>query len=301
MIDSLVDRADQQRRARDYQAAVQTLRVVLASDATHARAHATLALALLGMRRIAGAEAEAEAALVADGGDPFCHQAAAAVRLAQHRLAEAWGYARVAITDDDDPDARVLAAAIRDASGHRDEARALIDEALELDPGHLAALAAQAGLDLADGQLTDARRRIAVVLGVDPRDPTARVIAARVALAAGDLAVAETHTRFVLGFDAGHRGALDVWMALKAQRGVLLGAWWRITGFMSVRSPRARIGVMIGAYVLVRIAIIAAAALGYEQLEDSIGMAWLGFCVYTWTAPTMFRWMLRREVQTIQV
>ena len=38
-----------------------------------------------------------------------------------------------------------------------------------------------------------------------------------------------------------------------------------------------------------------------DHFEDSLQTAWLAFCAYTWTAPTVFRWMLQREVQTLQI
>ncbi len=128
---TLLEQADRHRRAGNHNGAVDLLRRALAIAPDHARAHASLALTLLGMRRLAGAAVEVGLALTLDADDGFCHYAAAAVRRAERELDDAWRHCAVALdADPHDVDIRVLGASIRVLQGDRVAARALLDEAL---------------------------------------------------------------------------------------------------------------------------------------------------------------------------
>src|SRR5688572_15056034 len=115
---ALIEQADHARRAHNWQTAIDLLKRALAIDPEHAVAHATLALALLGARRLHGAVIESDLALAFDANSPFCHYAASYVRLAERKLADAWQHCLVAMQDDDDDaDVRVLAASIKELQG----------------------------------------------------------------------------------------------------------------------------------------------------------------------------------------
>src|SRR5206468_7755004 len=79
-IERMLAAADDLRRRRNWNAAIETLRRILTIDPGHARAHAALALALVGARRVTAAEIEAGLALAEDGNRAFCHLAMAVVR-----------------------------------------------------------------------------------------------------------------------------------------------------------------------------------------------------------------------------
>jgi len=53
--------------------------------------------------------------------------------------------------------------------------------------------------------------------------------------------------------------------------------------------------------VVVRIAIIAAEALGLDGLSAVLRLSWLGLCVYTWVAPGMFRRMVARSLDSVRL
>ena len=297
---ALIEQADSCRRSHDWATAIDLLKRALAIDAEHAQAHGTLALALLGARRLHGAVIEADLALAFDANDPFCHYAVAAVRAAERKLDDAWKHVLVALHDDDaDADTHVLAAHVKVLMGERDAARTLLDEALAIDGDHVDALTELASLDLHEGHLAEAQLRIATALAIDPSDVDAHITAGYIAIRAGKLEDAEHHARFALQENASDRGALELWTALKARRNVFLGLWWRINSFAALRSERAQIGIMIGSFVVVRLLVIVLGALGYEDIEIFLERAWLGLCAYSWFAPEIFEWMLKRELKTV--
>ncbi len=297
---ALIEQADRARRAHNWSSAIDLLKRALAIDPEHDSAHASLALALLGARRLHGAIIELDLALGFGPNNPFCHYAAAAVRRAQRKLDDAWRHCLVAMQDDDDDiDVRVLGAEIKSLQGDRAAARTLLGEALAIDADHVDALSSLARLELNDGNTAEAYRRIEQALTADPSDIDAHIVAGYVALARNKVAEAEEHARFALNQDAGARDALQLWTAVKARRNLLLGMWWRWNVAIGLRSERSQIGILIGSFVIVRLIIIVLGAYGYEDAEDLLRKIWLAFCAYTWFAPEIFQWMLRRELNTV--
>jgi tetratricopeptide (TPR) repeat protein len=299
-VEALIEQADVQMRLAHWRGAIDLLRRALAIDPDHARAHAMLAFALLGAKRLAGAEIECRLALALDGNEPFCHHAAAAVLRAQRKLDEAWAHCQIALeADGTDADVHVLAAGIRDLRGEISEARALLAGALALEPTHAGALTRFAGLELDAHRYDEAARYIGEALRARPDDLEAHVVAGLVALVRGDDAGAEEHARFALSQDATDRDALGLWAAIKAHRSWTLGLWWRLNAWISLRSEGGQIAVLIGSFMIVQIALILAVAADLELAEKILYWGWLGFCAYTWIAPGLFKRMLERDLGSV--
>ncbi|HVK73593.1 MAG TPA: tetratricopeptide repeat protein [Kofleriaceae bacterium] len=299
-IERLLELSDRLRSLSDWDGAIDALKRALALDPDHARAHAALALALLGARRLQGASIEARLALASDGGDPFCHHAAAAVLCAERKLDDAWAHCLVALeVESADVDVYVLGAHIRELQGRLDLARELLERALELEPVHVGALTALAEVELADGAIDRATARVDEALAAEPGSVDAHVIAGFVALRRGDVAGAEEHARFALGEDAADHGALRLYTAVKARRSWTMGLWWRFNSWLTLRSQRGQIAILLGSFVLIQLATIVAEAVGADDVAGALDLLWLGFCAYTWVAPFMFRRMLQRDLEKI--
>jgi tetratricopeptide (TPR) repeat protein len=299
-IQMLIQQADRARREHAWSRAIDLLRRALTLDPDHARAHASLALALLGAKRLHGATIEAGIGLAHDGNDGLCHYAAAAVRVAERRLVDAWSHCLVAIqADPHDVDAHVLGATVRRLQGEREAARELLERALELQPDHLPALIALARVELEANRLAEAARVADTALTNAPEDVDAHVIAGYIALRQNDLVAAEQHGRFALTQNAADQDALELWTAIKARKSWSIGLWWRFNAFVSLRSEAGQIGILIGSFVIARLAMILAGALDLEVLEQVLSLAWLGFCAYTWVAPGVFRSMLEKDIKTV--
>jgi tetratricopeptide (TPR) repeat protein len=297
---ALIEQADRARRAHNWDTAIDLLKRALAIDPEHPEAHGSLALALLGARRLHGAIIEIDLALGFGPDSSFCHYAAAAVRRSERKLDDAWKHCLVAMQDDDqDVDTRVLGAEIKVLQGDHAAARTLLEEALAIDADHVDALSGLADIELRAGNYGEAHRRIEAALTADPSDVSAHISAGYIALARNKVDEAEHHARFALNQDAGERDALRLWTAVKARRNLLIGLWWRFNAFIGLRSERAQIGIMIGSFVVVRLAVIVLGAAGYEDAELMLQRAWLGFCAYTWFAPQIFNWMLQRELTNV--
>ena len=298
----LLEQAEVQRRLGNHRGATELVQRALTIDPDHAQAHAALAFTLLGARRLAGARIEARTALGLDANDPYIHHVMAAVLTADRKLDDAWAHCLIALEGPTAaPEAYVLGARIRTLQGDTERARELLDEALALDAAHTDALTQLARLSLDAGDRATASRLIAQALESAPEDHAAHVVAGFVDLANGDAASAEQHARFVLGQDATDEDGLALWTAIQARRSRLLGAWWRWNTWMARGNERRQVALLIGAFVLARLAIIITDELGYDGASRALTLAWLGFCAYTWLAPELFRRMLARQLGTVRL
>jgi tetratricopeptide (TPR) repeat protein len=242
------------------------------------------------------------AALVLDGNDPYVHHVAAEVLIAQRKLDDAWAHCLIALEGPSaTPATRVLGARIRRLQGDREQARELLLEAVAIEPAHTEALAQLAQLELHAGNRDEASRLIALALESDPASYDAHVIAGYVDLARGDAASAEHHARFVISQDATDEDGLRLWAAVQARRNWLLGAWWRWNLWLTLRSESRRIALVIGSFVVVRVAVIVTDELGHSGVSRALSLAWLGLCAYTWFAPVLFRRMLARSLAAVRL
>ena len=63
--------------------------------------------------------------------------------------------------------------------------------------------------------------------------------------------------RCALAQDATGRDALRLWAVIKARRSWMLGRWWRFNAWISLRSERGQVALLMGSFVTVQVAISA--------------------------------------------
>lgn len=302
-ISVLLAQADVQRRIGNHRGGIDLLRRALSLAPDHPRAHAALAHHLLEARRLAAAGVEVRTALGLDGNDPYIHQVAGAVLIAERKLEDAWEHCLIAMQGPDaPPEAFVLGARIRQLRFDIGGARELIGEALAREATHTGALTRLAWLEYDTGQYGIAALAAQAALNSDPINRDAHIVAGYIDLARGDLSAAEQHARFVLRHDAtAAGGGLTLWTAVQARRSWVLGAWWRFNVWLTRGAVGGRIGRLMAFYLLARVAIIVTDELGLDRLSLAIGVGWLALCAYTWIAPRVFQAMLERSLAPVSL
>ncbi len=101
--------------------------------------------------------------------------------------------------------------------------------------------------------------------------------------------------------NANDRAALHLLTAVKARSSLFLGAWWRFNSWMSERSASRAIVVLLLMFVVYRVVVITLTAQGYPQVAQVIDWLWLGFAVYTFAAPQIFRRSLEKELAQVKL
>ncbi len=297
-----LEHAEDMRRQGNHDACMESLRRVLSVDPDHPGAHAMMALTLLSLKRLRAAEFEAMAALELDPVEPLSQFAIAAVLLARRKLARAEEHIDILLAlEPDDPANYRLKAELRVWQNRDDEAAELLDEARSLDPDDPHTLVALAELAESRGAYAEAARLADEALTQDPEHADAHVVRGRLLLRAGQFEEAIEHALFALGNDAEHRAALELLAAIKAKRSRLLGLWWRFASMFDGLSEKQTIAVLLGSYLLYRLAVIFAEHFEAGPLAWVLTGLWLAFCAYTWIAPSLFRRLLESDLDRVEL
>jgi tetratricopeptide (TPR) repeat protein len=282
--------------------AIDSLRRLLGIDPEIGEAHALLAVCLLQKRRLDAAWHEAGIALALEPEAPMARYAAAEVLIAKRRFADAEEQLHVllAIAPEVPAYHRSLAR-LYDLTGRRAERRATLDKALDLDPEDAGTLADLADCSLDANDLEGAGRYALEALHSAPESSAAQVALGRVALRAGRVAEAREHALQALRGAPDDPGALHLLTAVKMRGSPFLGLWWRYNTWMSGIGAARSVLVLLGAFLLYRIATIASQDAGNAGLAIGIQVAWLGVVIYTFVGPGLFRKALRRELESVSL
>ncbi|MBW8852587.1 MAG: tetratricopeptide repeat protein [Xanthomonadales bacterium] len=282
--------------------AIDVLTRLLGEAPDDADAHAALALCLVSRHRLHAAKLEAAQALALEPDAVLGHLAMASVSIARREFpaAEAHIDAARALAPEE-PQSYRLAASLYRNWGR--DARALeeIAKAHALAPDDPATLAQYGLLLFQDGRRDEARRFAERALERDPEHVEALTLLGHCDLAAGRVEDARAHAVWALQNEPGDVGALTLLSAIKARRSWLLGLWWRFQTWVTAGTNRRAIALLVGLYLVYRIADVALREQGLEDGAAWLSFAWLGFCVYTWFAPSIFLRSLRREFETVRL
>jgi len=296
-----LSRAAERLRVGDPAGALEALREGLALAPDHALLHAVLARVLLQLRRRHAAREEAGIAIGLEPTLPAAHLAMGLAHLAFRDLGKAEAALREAVALDpgDDGCHAALGRALL-AARRREEAEAAFRQAAALDPSDASHVAAIGEVALARGRRAEARAHARAALELEPESPDALVLMGEVLLADGERAEAREHALSVLRTDATNFEALHLLTAVKAKESLLLGLWWRFNGLLSTFG-RGTVLALIGMFVAYRFAVIALQEAGAPGPARVAQLVWLGFAVYTWVAPGLFRRALERELSAVRL
>lgn len=282
--------------------AIDALLQSLGEDPDRSDAHAFLALCLIKRQRLHAAGLEAARALELEPESAFAHLAAAIVAIARRQFEQAQAHLRSA--RELQPDAAAVADAYarlylawgRDAQA-LEEAR----RACELDPDDPDHPALLASLELRRGDRARAEALAREVLRGHPEHVEALCVLGHCELAAGRTDSARDHAAWALQIDPMDGEALTLMAAVKARRSWLLGLWWRFQSFVSAGSRVRAVMLLLGMFLVYRVALIALPQHGLAQWTGPVSYAWLLFCAYTWIAPSLFWRSVKKELEQVKL
>lgn len=283
------------------QGAVESLRRVLTEDPESVEAHALLALVLLGSKRLHAADREARLALSLEPQDPTALYASARVLLAQRKLQAAQERVQMLLDLDSEwPAAHRVLAEIYDLSGREDKALPVLQRALELDPEDPETLTDLAQWHLDRGDLDAAEKRVREALEVAPESPSALVLMGQILLRRGRVEEARDHAVWALKAGAGD-SALYLLAQVKARQSFWMGLWWRWSTWMGTLGDGRAIFVLLGAYVVYRVAAQFVADQGEQDVANLIEIVWLALVAYTWVGPGWFYKTVEKELGEVEL
>jgi len=282
--------------------AIDVLTEILGSAPDEAPAHALLALVLFRQKRLHAARHEARLALAADPELTMAHVVLGLVAVMQRRPKEAERHFDDALAlEPGDVSALRAKASLRVIQRRPDEALALLDEARRSEPDDPATLADIGTIHLRAGRLSLARRAAQGALELAPEHQDALVLMGRILLHDGEVEEAREHALWALRRDPSDPDALRFLADVKMRESVPWGMWWRYSVWMQTLGETRQIFVLLGAWVLYRVAVLAAGDLQQPGLATGMQLAWLALVAYTWLGPTWFARMVQRELAPVRL
>jgi Flp pilus assembly protein TadD len=294
--------ARRQMRIGNYAGAIEQLRQVLAADPTDAEAHALLAFCLHATKRLYAAEYEAQQALAAAPELPAAHLAAGGIQLTRRRFAAAERHLREALAlDPTDATAYRLLASVYDGWDRRQLVEPTLRQGLQHAPDN-PELIAELGLHLLHtGKLDEAEARAREALAIDAACADAVLLMGQVMLRRGDIEGAREQALLCLSGDANYAPALHLLCAAKMRANPFLGIWWRFAVWMGRFGNTNTLIIIIGSYVVYRLAGQLLEDSGHGDLASLLSILWLILCAYSWAAAGLFQKMLKKELESVRL
>lgn len=282
--------------------AIEQFRQVLAFDPEHAAAHACLALCLVDTRRPYAAEHEAKLALTFDPESAFNHMVAGivAIERQRYRLAEEH-LERARAIDQTLADVYRWLARVYERTGREARIIPTLQEGLDRDPEDVDILAALGHRHLELGQIDVAERYAREALALNAESLAANVLQGHVLLRRGNIEGAKQQALMALRHDAGNVGGLYLLCGIKARTSPLMGLWWRYAVWMSRFGDKYTLVVIIGSFAIYRIAVQLVEDAGHDSLSRLLMIAWLLFCVYTWSGARWFEKAVQKELASVKL
>jgi tetratricopeptide (TPR) repeat protein len=285
--------------------AIDLLKQSLASAPDEPDGHALLALCLIRLRRLHGAEIEARMAMSLDPQNLMGHQAMAALCIAKRRFKAALEHSRAMLELAPELPAshRIHAEILCLLGGRANEAQAdeHLGKALDLAPDNPDTLVALGKRALARRKPDDAYRFARAALQAESEHVDGLVLMGQIALRRGDVGTAHDHAIWALRNTSTDPGALALLAGIKARQNPLTGLWWRYATWMEAIGTQRAVLVLLCAFAAYRFGTLVLKDLGDAGTAGLIQIAWLGVCVYTWVGPTLFRKMLKKEMAMVQL
>ncbi len=294
--------AQQQMSQGQLEGATKSLRQVLTFAPDEADAHALLSICLLGLRRVHGAEYEAEMALSLDPESLLALEASADVLMARRKFKPAEKRFRELLERKaTSPSVYRGLADLYRLTGRHDRARAWLDKALELEPGAAETWADLGFWHLRYGDLDTAEVKARKALEISPEHHNGLLLMGHILVQRGHVEEARDHAIWALRQDPTDKAALYLMAAIKARKSVVLGLWWRYSTWMGNLGDGRAILVLLTAYVLYRFGVITATGLEHPDLAQYIQFLWLAIVAYTWIGPVVFGQSLKRELAEVKL
>jgi Flp pilus assembly protein TadD len=294
--------ARRQMRIGNHAGAIEQLRQALAADPTDAEAHALLALCLHATKRLYAAEYEAQQALAAAPELPAAHLAAGGIQLTRRRFAAAERHLQEALAlDPTDATAYRLLASVYEGWDRRQLVVPTLRQGLQHAPDN-PELIADLGLHLLDtGRLDEAEVHAREALAIDAGCADAVLLMGRVMLRRGDIEGAREQALLCLSGNASYAPALHLLCAAKMRANPVLGIWWQFAEWMGRFGNTNTLVVIIGSYVVYRLAGQLLEDSGHGDLASLLSILWLILCAYSWAAVGLFQKMLKKELESVRL
>ena len=109
------------------------------------------------------------------------------------------------------------------------------------------------------------------------------------------------HAVWALRINPASHEALHLQASIKARKNLFLGVWWKWQMWMSSMDKNRRILVLLGMFVIYRIARQTALDASHPDLAENLQYAWLALCAYTWFGAALLKRSVQKELSKVKL
>lgn len=302
MRDDIIARVVASLNAGNTPGAIEALRDALGEEPENSLAHALLASALMKQRRIHAARHEAELAVALDPTSDFAFRMRGYVALSSADLGRAQlAFAKAVEIDPTAAENRIAEARLAIARHDLAAAQKAIDQALALDPGDTEAKVIKGRVLAKRGRLGEAEIVAREALASSPEDIDTLCLLGEVRLAQGDGKGAKDLALWALQRNANDETALQLLADVKVKESPLLGLWWRYNAWLARLGAHNAMAVLTLMYVVYFLAQQGLDDFGHASYGTLLTVAWLVFCLYTWSGGAIRERMVKKELEHVRL
>ncbi|NNG00245.1 MAG: tetratricopeptide repeat protein [Desulfobacteraceae bacterium] len=300
-MDRLMDQVRQQRLADKGLDALESLREALSISPREPVLHSLLALVLVDLNRPRAAVHEARSGVDLGADMPFCHYALGMVLCANEKYAAAIQHLRQALAAEPDNSRYMTGLGnVYALTGNTIEAREHFKKAIWIDPNEADGYTALGRLLRRDGKLAAAGDCIRKAIELNSEGIDARLEMGFIRLLEGEIEEARGHALWALQKSVFNADAVLLLSQIKARTNPLVGAWWKLNGWLTGGSTSRIVLILVFTYALFRIAELGLNDLGYTFWSNAVKYIWLIVVIYSWFGPDWFDNLIRKDLNRIE-
>ena len=277
--------------------AIEQFRAALSLDPENAEAHAWMGLALSEERRFDAALHEADLALASEPNNSLY----VFIKGLIYAASDSWKEAEKQFSQAIEmmPHVANYHAHLAQALYHQEKKKPAAEAAelaLSLDPEDETALLYLGFCQLDANKMGDAQQQLQRALELDPDSTSAHNAIGLYYLQNKQNDKALYHIREALRLNPDNAAAQHNLVLAMGAKNWFYGLFWKWSLFLSRFSSSGQIAVIIGAWAFMQaLKFVGRANPELQPAVAVIGICYFLFCIYTWTAPALFRWWLKRK------
>jgi Tfp pilus assembly protein PilF len=203
--------------------------------------------------------------------------------------------------DPQNPTAHYLTAVSQDNLGDYHLAEKAYRNALAFEPDSAEYLASFSDFLSKTNRKQEAQALMQRALELDPDNSEVLIASGTEDLRQGNIEAAKDKALWVLQSDANDRSALQLLVSVKTKKNPIMGIWWLWVSFLERMDKYGRVMFILVLYFGFQ--IFARTILEYfsDNIQIIVIYSWIALCILTWVGPWVFRRAVERELKQIKV
>jgi Tfp pilus assembly protein PilF len=138
-------------------------------------------------------------------------------------------------------------------------------------------------------------------MALDPDNSEVLIASGTEDLRQGNIKAAKDKALWVLQTDANDRSALQLLVSVKTKQNPIMGIWWFWASLLERMDRSGRVFLVLALYFGFHLFINTLLLEFPHNIRLAIVFSWVAFCILTWVGPWVFRRTIEKELKQVRV